>query len=228
MISLIDVKKTYTKNQMSTDVLKGINLTINQGDIVCIMGVSGSGKSTLLNIISGLLPLTSGEYYYKDKKLNTNNYNEMEQFRHNNIGIILQEFALIEDFSVYENIALPLRYQKNSSKFINNRTSTMIKKLGLEGKENYYPDELSGGQQQRVAIARALTKEPELIIADEPTGCLDEHNTHILLDIFKELNQQGITIIIATHDKVLSSICNKIFYLKNGLIKEVRGNQTLS
>lgn len=129
------------------------------------MMVSGSGKSTLLNIISGLLPPTSGKYYYEEKLLNTNCYHEMENFRHNNLGIILQE---------------------------------------------------------KVSIARALIKSPTLIIADEPTGSLDEYNTHILLNIFRELNCQGITIIIATHDKILSSICTKTFHLKNGFIEEIK------
>lgn len=220
MISLVDVRKTFKKNKIKTEVLKGINMTIHQEEMVCIMGVSGSGKSTLLNIIAGLLPLTSGEYYYRSKNLNVNNYYDMEKFRNDKIGVILQRFALIEDLSVFENIALPLKYQKQFSTKAQEKVYELIDKFNLIGKENYFPDELSGGQQQRVAIARALIKHPELIIADEPTGSLDENNTKKVLDIFKELNQQGITIIIASHDDNIASLCNRTFILKNGIVAE--------
>lgn len=219
-ICLINIKKYYEKNKITTNVLKGINLTINQGEMICIMGVSGSGKSTLLNIIAGLLPATSGEYYYCHNKLNISDYHMMEKFRHDKVGIILQKFALIEDLSVYENIALPLKYQKVPSKNIHPKVHNIMKELDLDQKEDYYPDELSGGQQQRVAIARALIKQPEVVIADEPTGSLDEDNTQKIMAIFQKLNQQGITIIIATHDTTIASLCHRTLFLKNGLIEE--------
>ncbi len=222
-ICLLDIKKYYKKNKITTNVLKGINLSINQGEMICIMGVSGSGKSTLLNIIAGLLPATSGEYYYDHNKLNINNYHMMEIFRHDKVGVILQKFALIEDLSVYENIALPLKYQKIPSKKIRQKVHSIMKELDLDQKEDYYPDELSGGQQQRVSIARALIKQPELVIADEPTGSLDEENTQKIMAIFQKLNQQGITIIIATHDTNIASLCHRTLFLKNGLIEEKGG-----
>lgn len=195
-------------------------MSIYRGDMICIVGVSGSGKSTLLNIIAGLLPLTKGEYYYNDKRLNTNNYYDMEKFRHDKIGMILQRFALIEDLSVYENIALPLKYQKHFSLEDKERIYKIIEMFDLSGKEKYYPEELSGGQQQRVAIARALIKQSEIIVADEPTGSLDEYNTGKVIDILKKVNQNGISVIIASHDNEIAAICDKTFTLKNGVLEE--------
>lgn len=220
MIRLINVKKSFKNNNITTEVLKGVNMSIYRGDMICIVGVSGSGKSTLLNIIAGLLPLTKGEYYYNDKRLNTNNYYDMEKFRHDKIGMILQRFALIEDLSVYENIALPLKYQKHFSLEDKERIYKIIEMFDLSGKEKYYPEELSGGQQQRVAIARALIKQSEIIVADEPTGSLDEYNTGKVIDILKKVNQNGISVIIASHDNEIAAICDKTFTLKNGVLEE--------
>lgn len=220
-ICLSNVKKVYKKDKIINVVLKGINMTVKQGEMLCIMGVSGSGKSTLLNIIAGLTPLTEGIYYYQNNRLDIDNYYVMEKFRHDKIGVILQRFALIEDLSVYENIALPLKYQKISSKEIKRRVLDVMGELGLTDKKNYYPEELSGGQQQRVAIAWALIKQPEIVIADEPTGALDEDNTKKVINIMKKMNQRGITLIIATHDKNISDICDRTLFLKDGIVEEI-------
>ncbi|MFW5650890.1 MAG: ABC transporter ATP-binding protein [Acetivibrio ethanolgignens] len=150
-------------------------------------------------------------------------YYVMEKFRHDKIGVILQSFALIEDLSVYENIALPLKYQKISSKEIKRRVLDVMGEFGLTDKKNYYPEELSGGQQQRVAIARALIQQPEIVIADEPTGALDEDNTKKIINILKKMNQRGITLIIATHDKNISDICDGTLFLKDGILEEKKG-----
>lgn len=220
-VRLVDVEKTFNKKSINVDVLKGINLTVKRGDMVCIMGVSGTGKTTLLNIISGLLPMTKGKYYYDNVLLDTNSYKEMEKFRHEKVGIILQEFGLIKDLSVYENIVLPLKYRKCQLDEEKEKIEKIVELLNLKGKEENYPEELSGGQQQCVAIARALAKQVELIVADEPTGSLDEYHTSNVMNIFKQINQNKITIIIATHDYNIASMCNKKYVIRKGILEEI-------
>lgn len=220
MIELLEICKVYQNKFVSTPVLTRVDLTIKQGDMVCVMGCSGSGKSTLLNILAGLIIPSSGKYYFNTELINFSKQREVDCFRHDKIGIVLQNFALIKNITVFNNVALPLKYSRIHSKEIKKKTYEILAKLDLSEKSKCYPDELSGGQQQRVAIARALVKEPKLIIADEPTGALDEENTYKVLRIFEELNKKGMTIIVATHDINVSKQCNRIVRLKNGHLEE--------
>lgn len=216
-IKLENIKKTFG-NQKITTALNGATLSLKIGEMVAIMGKSGSGKSTLLNIIAGLDSADSGLYYYKVKSVIDLSMNEWAKFRYKKIGFIVQNFALIDNLNVIENIRLPLKYSRGLEKSCNNIVDNLLKRLELTGHEKKYPHELSGGECQRVAIARALITDPELILADEPTGALDSDTEQIIIDIFKELNKKGKTIVIATHDLKVANSCNRIVHLKDGII----------
>ncbi|PEC19958.1 peptide ABC transporter ATP-binding protein [Bacillus cereus] len=205
---------------MRQEILKGINLTIQQGEMLAIKGRSGTGKSTLLHILAGLEQATSGNYYFDNKDITQLNYKETAVWRKNKIGFILQNHALIEEKNIFDNIALPLLYAKKSKSEIEAKVISLIKQLELEDKTYQYPRELSGGQSQRVAIARALINDPELILADEPTGALDAETEEVILNIFKQINKTGKTFILVTHDDTVSSICNRIIEIKDGYINE--------
>jgi putative ABC transport system ATP-binding protein len=192
---------------------------VEDGEMVAIMGKSGSGKSTLLNIIGGLDTFDQGEYYYKGKKTVFKNQEQMARFRRNKIGFIMQNFALIEHKTVFDNVALPLRYNRLSRKTIENRVRQELSNMGLQDKAKRYPYQLSGGECQRVAIARALINEPELILADEPTGALDSNTEEEIMNILQDFNRRGKTIIIVTHDHNIATMCNRIINILDG--KEV-------
>ncbi|MCU5101249.1 ABC transporter ATP-binding protein [Bacillus cereus] len=220
MIALTNLKKSYNNGKMSQEILKGINLTIQQGEMLAIKGRSGTGKSTLLHILAGLEQATSGNYYFDNKDITQLNYKETAVWRKNKIGFILQNHTLIEEKNIFDNIALPLLYAKKSKSEIEAKVISLIKQLELEDKIYQYPRELSGGQSQRVAIARALINDPELILADEPTGALDVETEEVILNIFKQINKTGKTFILVTHDDTVSSICNRIIEIKDGYINE--------
>ncbi|MBJ8055517.1 ABC transporter ATP-binding protein (plasmid) [Bacillus mycoides] len=220
MITLTNLKKSYNNGKMRQEILKGINLTIQQGEMLAIKGRSGTGKSTLLHILAGLEQATSGNYYFDNKDITQLNYKETAVWRKNKIGFILQNHALIEEKNIFDNIALPLLYAKKSKSEIEAKVISLIKQLELEDKTYQYPRELSGGQSQRVAIARALINDPELILADEPTGALDAETEEVILNIFKQINKTGKTFILVTHDDTVSSICNRIIEIKDGYINE--------
>ncbi|WP_142316266.1 ABC transporter ATP-binding protein [Bacillus wiedmannii] len=220
MITLTNLKKSYNNGKMRQEILKGINLTIQQGEMLAIKGRSGTGKSTLLHILAGLEQATSGNYYFDNKDITQLNYKETAVWRKNKIGFILQNHALIEEKNIFDNIALPLLYAKKSKSEIEAKVISLIKQLELEDKTYQYPRELSGGQSQRVAIARALINDPELILADEPTGALDVETEEVILNIFKQINKTGKTFILVTHDDTVSSICNRIIEIKDGYINE--------
>ncbi|OFD69834.1 ABC transporter ATP-binding protein [Bacillus mycoides] len=220
MITLTNLKKSYNNGKMRQEILKGINLTIQQGEMLAIKGRSGTGKSTLLHILAGLEQATSGNYYFDNKDITQLNYKETAVWRKNKIGFILQNHALIEEKNIFDNIALPLLYARKSKSEIEAKVISLIKQLELEDKTYQYPRELSGGQSQRVAIARALINDPELILADEPTGALDVETEEVILNIFKQINKTGKTFILVTHDDTVSSICNRIIEIKDGYINE--------
>jgi putative ABC transport system ATP-binding protein len=182
------------------------------------MGKSGSGKSTLLNILGGLMSMDSGEYYFKEKPQDFSKMKNLVSFRRDCVGFVVQYFALIDDLTVYENIALPLRYQKCSRRQRKERVNRILDRLGLSEKKKAYPDELSGGQQQRVAIARALVKNPEVILADEPTGALDRKTGQDVMQLLKELQEEGKTIVIVTHDAKIAEQCDRVIYMEDGKI----------
>lgn len=186
--------------------------------MVSIMGKSGSGKSTLLNIIGGMMSFDSGEYIYDGKSIDYKNHKKLVELRRNDIGVVVQYFALAEDLNVYNNVALPLKYKGYSGRKVKKLVMEVLEELGISDKVKAYPNELSGGQKQRVAIARAIVKQPKLILADEPTGALDAATGEEVQRIFKKLNDSGKTVIIVTHDEKVASICDRIIHIKDGVV----------
>lgn len=216
LIKLNHITKNYKSGKNEINILKGISLDVNMGDFVSIVGKSGSGKSTLLNII-GLLDIDfSGEYLFEGKEVNRINDLNQSKFRNQEIGFIFQNFNLIDEYTVLENIYLPFLYsdEKINTEYIH----YLIKKLNMDRQVNEYACNLSGGQKQRVAIIRALANKPKLIIADEPTGALDESNRNSILKIFSDIHQEGMTIILVTHDTTVAQLSNKRYILKDGLL----------
>lgn len=220
LITLNNIHKTYGTGEGKVIALDNISFNIEEGSIIAIMGKSGSGKSTLLNILAGLDIPDSGEYYYEDKLLVTKNGDYMTRFRRDTIGFIVQHFALINDYNVFQNIALPLRYKHIRGSEIKNRVLEIVKKLEISDKLKKRPTQLSGGQAQRVAISRALINNSKIILADEPTGALDSETGDLIMKIFESLHKEGYTIIIVTHDSNIAARCEKIVYLKDGNIVE--------
>lgn len=202
--------KNLTHYYNNDKALENINLEINKGEFVCLVGESGSGKSTLLSIISTLLKPTKGELFFEN--LNYKNIKDIDDFRKTNIGFIFQFHYLINYLTVKENIKIA------NEKATENEIHNLLKILRIENLSNKYPNEISGGQRQRVAIARALINKPKVIIADEPTGNLDSKNSLNVFEILKKLSQEQVTIIVATHDKNLAQIANKIYEVKDGKI----------
>ncbi|ADK05625.1 TPA: ABC transporter ATP-binding protein [Bacillus anthracis] len=216
LIELKDIKKVYSNKNYNTFALNGINLTIYKGEMIAVMGRSGSGKSTLLNVI-GLIDMPNeGEYTLNGKSLTEIRTNKVHKTRNEMIGFIFQYFALLKEHTVLDNVVLPLTYRKLKQRERENKAKFYLEKVGL--KEHMYktPDELSGGQQQRVAIARALVGEPELILADEPTGNLDRKTGEEIMNLLLQLNEEGRTIIIVTHDMEVANKCNRIIELVDG------------
>ena len=204
LIKLNHITKEYRNGKQSLNVLKGISLDINAGDFVSIVGKSASGKSTLLNII-GLLDVDfSGKYLFEEKEINRTSDLKLSKFRNQKIGFIFQNFNLIDEYTVLENIYLPSLY--SDTKINTEYIQYLIKKLNLEQQVNEYACNLSGGQKQRVAIIRALANKPSLIIADEPTGSLDEKNRNLILNIFRDIHEEGMTIILVTHDPTVAQL----------------------
>lgn len=215
MIKMTGIQKTYGKDHLFMQVLNELELFVRKGEMLAIMGSSGSGKSTLLNLIAGISRSDRGEYYFNGKKIDYNNKKQLEHLRRYDLSMIVQYFALIDDLNVYENVALPLRYQKKK-KNIKYQVYRALEQLNLTNKEAYYPDELSGGEKQRTAIARAIVSEPKVILADEPTGSLDKKNTRVVLEILKKLREDGCTIVIATHDMEVARYCDRICHIDDG------------
>ncbi|MGN9133855.1 ABC transporter ATP-binding protein [Clostridium sp. HCP1S3_B4] len=218
MIELKNVIKTYGNGEAKVHALNNINIKIERGEFVAIVGPSGSGKSTLLNILGGIDTLSSGTYYLNSKEISSLSSKNMAHLRNDEFGFILQYFGLINDYTVYENVALPLKYSKKKIKNKKELVREMLRKLSIENKENSYPTELSGGQCQRVAIARALINNPNIILADEPTGALDKKTGIQIMEILKQLNEEGKTVIIVSHDENIYSKCNRIIRIEDGNI----------
>ncbi|MFC2268976.1 MAG: ABC transporter ATP-binding protein [Capnocytophaga gingivalis] len=201
MIQLTDIKKAYRTEYDTLQVLKGINLEIEKGEMVSIMGASGSGKSTLMNIIGLLDTYDSGTYLFDNKDMKNLDSIERSAYRSRNIGFVFQAANLISYKNVVENVALPLFYQNVSKKEREQKAMEKLEPLGIANWAKHFPNELSGGQRQRVAIARALIADAPLLLADEPTGQLDSKTTNEVMQIFKEINQRGTTIVIVTHEE---------------------------
>ncbi len=225
MIEMKGVWKAFGKKEAKVEALRGIDLSISQGEMVAIMGKSGSGKSTLLNILGGMMSMDAGEYRYNGKQVNGKSQKELAKFRRDEIGFVVQYFALAEDLNIFQNVALPLKSQGHSKKRIHEMVMEALGELEIAEKAKAYPSELSGGQQQRAAIARAIVKQPSVILADEPTGALDEVTGESVQEIFHRLNTKGKTVVIVTHDARVASGCERIIYLKDGKVEKPKGGE---
>lgn len=199
-------------------VLKNINLRVDKGELVAIMGPSGSGKSTLMNIIGCLDSATSGDYQVENTSIRSLSDNALADFRNEKIGFVFQNFNLMPKLTARQNVELPLTYKKNSSSERKEKSFEMLKLVGLSDRADFYPMELSGGQKQRVAIARALVTNPSFILGDEPTGALDTKTSEQIMDLFKRFNQEGKTIILITHEPDIAQLCQRTVFLRDGEI----------
>lgn len=221
IVELKNINKFYKVGKEKAHILKSINLNIKKGEFVMIMGKSGSGKTTLLNILGFLDKFDEGEYIFNNQDVTRLNESERSNFRNLNIGFIFQQFNLINTLNIYQNVELPMIYNnKYSKQEKKEQIENNLSIVGLLDKIKQKPVQLSGGQQQRVAIARALINDPEIIFADEPTGSLDSDTGIEIMELLKELNKQGKTIIMVTHDEDLTKYASKIIKLKDGLIME--------
>ncbi len=220
MIQLTQVTKTYYNGDCPTEALKGIDLTIETGEYIAITGTSGSGKSTLLHIIGGMDSLTDGEYRYNDIAVHELKGNRLHLFRKNNVSFVFQQFALMNDYTVQENVELPLIAKGFSKKERKRIALEKLELLGIADLAKKRPSHISGGQQQRCAIARALASDNDLILADEPTGSLDKKTGLEIMEILETIHQQGKTLLVITHDPQVAAMANREIRIEDGLIVE--------
>lgn len=230
MLEVQNIKKIYRsrfgKNEL--EALKSINFTVEAGEYIAIMGESGSGKTTLLNILALLDRPTSGKVIFMGKDLQEIKDSEMAKFRRENLGFVFQDFNLLDNFTVKENILLPLVLSDEKISVMEEKLLKIAKKLNVSDLLNKYPYEISGGQKQRTAVARALISDPKILLADEPTGALDSNSTRELLKVFKDLNQDGETILMVTHSIMAASEAKRVLFIKDGEIYHqiYRGERT--
>lgn len=220
MIELIDISKIYRQETSPVPAIKDISLIIKEGDFVAIQGPSGSGKSTLLNILGCLDRPSSGEYHLNGKNISKLDDTQLANIRNNQIGFVFQKFNLLPRMNVIKNVELPLVYANVSAAKRKDVASGILESVGLNNRILHFPNELSGGEQQRVAIARALVNDPKIILADEPTGNLDTKSGQNIMDIFKTLNNKGITVVIVTHEPAIAKFASKYIVIRDGLIVE--------
>lgn len=219
MIQLEHINKYYKTDEESLHVLNEINLHIKKGEFVAVMGPSGSGKSTLINLIGFIDRKFEGTYLFEGESLVYSNDDKLSAIRNQSVGFVFQNFSLIENNTVYENIELPLLYNGFGFGNTTDKVMAVLEKVGLADKADKHPKQLSGGQQQRVAIARALVNSPKFIIADEPTGALDTVTSVEIMELFQELNQEeGVTIILVTHNPEMIDYCSRLIEIRDGSI----------
>lgn len=227
ILQIQNLKKIYGEKENSVEALKNINIVINRGEFIAVMGASGSGKSTLLNCIATIDNPTSGSIILNNNDITKMNAKKKSEFRRENLGFVFQDFNLLDTLTVFENIALALTINKCKKKDIDRLVIDIAKKLSIIDIINKYPYEISGGQKQRCACARAMITRPELILADEPTGALDSNSSKNLLDSMQTLNQDmNITILLVTHDIFAASYASRIFFLQDGNIYAELNNET--
>jgi len=230
LLEVNNIRKVYTTrlSTQSTEALKNVNFAVDKGEYVAIMGESGSGKTTLLNILATFDKATSGSVLLNDLDLSKLKDKELADFRRDNLGFVFQDFNLLDNFSIKDNILLPLVLANKKYKVMEERLEKVTKPLGIDKLINKYPYEISGGQRQRVAVARAIITNPSLILADEPTGALDSKSTDQLLNVFDKLNEIGQTIIMVTHSVKTAARAKRVLFIKDGVVfHELRkGNAT--
>ena len=224
VVQLIEVHKTYRTGEMEVHAVRGVSLEIHRGEFVALMGASGSGKSTLMNILGCLDRPTSGQYLLDRSDVSHLTRDQLADIRNSKIGFVFQNFNLLPRTSARENIELPLLYGKHqlSNQQLRERADRVLASVGLQGREDHHPSQLSGGQQQRVAIARALINDPEVLLADEPTGNLDSRTSVEIMGIFQELNERGITIIMVTHEPDIAAFARRDVVMRDGLVRSDR------
>lgn len=224
MIKINNLSKVFRTEEVETKALNEVSITINQGEFVTIMGASGSGKSTLLNIVGLLDGASSGNYQLLNQEMIGLKEQEKSKVRKQNIGFIFQNFNLIDELSVYDNIELPLIYNNIPSSERKKKVEVIAERLGISHRLKHYPQQLSGGQQQRVAVARALINDPKIILADEPTGNLDSKNGNEVMELLTDLHAQGSTILMVTHSDYDASFSQRTIFMKDGIILSEKKN----
>lgn len=219
MLKLKDIHKSYQQGSQEFPILKGIDLHVKEGDFLAIMGPSGSGKSTLMNIIGCLDKASAGSYHIEGTDVSDLSDNQLSDLRNQKIGFVFQNFNLMPKLTACQNVELPLIYMKVPKKERRERALEMLRLVGLEERSDFKPMELSGGQKQRVAIARALVTNPSFILGDEPTGALDTKTSVQIMELFKQFNEQGKTIVIITHEPEVAQLCKQTVVLRDGNIE---------
>ena len=220
LLEMTDIVKCYTIGDEEQVVLNHIDFNVSRGEFVSILGPSGSGKSTMMNIIGCLDGPTSGKYILNGREIADLDQIELAHIRNKEIGFIFQSFQLLKRNTILENVELPLIYAKLSRKERRERAASMLERMGLGNKMDFYPNQLSGGQQQRVAISRAVVTQPSILLADEPTGALDQKTGAQVMELFHELNEEGRTIIMITHDKHIAEHAGRIVKILDGVMSE--------
>lgn len=218
ILQLEHIYKDYNQEKFVVPVLKDVSFSVGEGEYVAIMGPSGSGKSTLMNIIGCLDTPTSGTYFLKGVDISGRSDSEMSKIRNKSIGFVFQNFNLLPKQSAVENVALPLLYSGVPRKERRERAKAALEKVGLEDRLEFKPTQLSGGQKQRVAIARAIVTKPDILLADEPTGALDTASGLQVMELFKQLNQEGMTVIMITHDPDIAAHAHRVMTIRDGIL----------
>ncbi len=218
LLQVSDIRKRYSLGGEDIEVLRGVGLTVHSGDFLSIMGTSGSGKSTLLHVLGGLTKPDAGAYMFSERNMLALSDNELSWIRAHWIGFVFQTFDLLTDLDVLDNVSLPFLYNPLDRNDVQRKVNEAVERVGLGHRKKHRPSELSGGEMQRVAIARALAISPKLILADEPTGNLDSRNSSDILELFKELNELGTTIVMVTHDSQVAAVSRKIMKMEDGVL----------